>query len=52
MTAIACEQVCREISNYLDGDVGPDLRNDMDDHFKQCRLCSAILDGTGMSCNS
>ena len=43
---IDCEEVWRQISNYLDNEVGPDLRAIMAAHFRDCAHCSAILDGT------
>ncbi|HXZ32986.1 MAG TPA: zf-HC2 domain-containing protein [Terriglobales bacterium] len=43
---ISCEQVWREISNYLEGDVDPGLRAAMEEHFRGCKRCSAVLDGT------
>jgi anti-sigma factor (TIGR02949 family) len=42
---ISCEHVWREISNYLDGDVDPELRDRMEAHFKVCSHCTAVLDG-------
>lgn len=42
---IDCEEVWRQISNYLDGEVDPVLRATMASHFKDCAHCSAILDG-------
>ena len=44
--AVNCEQVWREISNYLEGDVNADLRAAMDDHFRTCRNCASVLAGT------
>jgi hypothetical protein len=43
---VTCEQVWREISNYHDGEVNPDLRAAMEEHFRGCQKCSAVLDGT------
>lgn len=43
---IDCEAVWRQISDYLDNQVDPDLRAMMAAHFKDCAHCSAILDGT------
>jgi hypothetical protein len=43
---VNCEQVWREISNYLDDEVAPDLRAAMDEHLRGCQKCSALLDGT------
>jgi Putative zinc-finger len=42
---IECEEVWRQISNYLDDEVDSGLRADMSSHFKDCAHCSAILDG-------
>jgi Putative zinc-finger len=41
-----CEQVWREISNYIDGDVDPGLRSSMDEHFRTCQKCASVLVGT------
>jgi hypothetical protein len=43
---ISCVEVWHELSNYVDGDVDPELRRRMEEHFKACEHCSAILDGT------
>jgi hypothetical protein len=43
---VPCEQVWREISNYLDGEVSPDLRAAIEEHLRGCQKCSAVLDGT------
>jgi len=43
---VKCEEVWREISNYLDGDVDVGLRAAMDEHFLGCKRCSAVLAGT------
>lgn len=43
---IDCEEVWRHISDYVDDDVGADLRAIMQAHFKDCAHCSAVLDGT------
>jgi len=42
---IKCEEVVREISNYLDGELDAALRRRMEAHCKLCRRCSAVLDG-------
>ena len=41
-----CRDVWKEISNYIDGEVYPELRKDLEAHFAQCRHCTAVLDGT------
>jgi len=43
---VNCEHVWQEISNYLEGDVDPAVRAAMEAHFKECRHCTAVLDGT------
>jgi putative zinc finger protein len=43
---ISCIEVWREISNYLEGAVAPELRARLEAHFKVCKHCTAILDGT------
>lgn len=43
---ISCKEVWRELSNYLDNAVDAELRLRMEEHFKDCEHCSAILDGT------
>jgi anti-sigma factor RsiW len=42
---ISCVEVWRELSNYLDADISPELRERMEAHFKGCAHCSAVLDG-------
>ena len=43
---ISCLEVWREISSFIDDGVDPELRARLEAHFKVCRHCSAILDGT------
>jgi len=43
---ISCVDVWKEISNYVDGDVDPVLRERIAVHLKSCAHCSAIVDGT------
>ena len=40
-----CQQVWREISNYVEGDVDAILRASLDDHFKTCGKCASLLAG-------
>jgi hypothetical protein len=42
----SCEQVWREISNYVDGEVDAELRASMDEHFRTCARCASVLAGT------
>jgi anti-sigma factor RsiW len=43
---ISCQHVWREISNYVDDDLDPELRSRMEAHFKICAHCKAVVDGT------
>jgi anti-sigma factor (TIGR02949 family) len=43
---ISCEEVWREISNYLEGEIGEELRARMEEHFRGCKHCTAVMDGT------
>jgi hypothetical protein len=42
---ISCHDLWREVSNYIDDDVDPELRARIERHLKNCRHCSAIVDG-------
>ncbi len=43
---VNCEEVWREISNYLDGEAEPGLRTAMEEHIRGCKRCTAVLQGT------
>jgi hypothetical protein len=43
---VNCEHVWSEISNYLDDEVDQATRAAMEEHFKSCKHCTAVLDGT------
>jgi hypothetical protein len=43
---VNCEHVWQEISNYLENDIDPSLRLALEEHVRQCKHCSAVLDGT------
>jgi hypothetical protein len=43
---IQCEQVWREISNYIEGEVDAGLRTAMNEHLRTCAKCASVLAGT------
>ncbi len=43
---LKCEDVWREISNYIDEQIEPPLRQDIARHLAGCKRCSAVYDGT------
>jgi anti-sigma factor RsiW len=44
MMSLSCEEVWREISDYIDDDVTPSTRRLLEAHFAQCRHCAALVD--------
>ena len=45
-SAVNCERVWKEISDYIDGEVDAGLRATMDEHFRTCKKCASVLAGT------
>ena len=43
---IDCNHVWEHISAYIDNDVDPSVRADIDRHLETCEICSAVLDST------
>jgi predicted anti-sigma-YlaC factor YlaD len=43
---ISCLEVLRELSRYIDRDVDPALRQDIEEHLSHCSRCTAVFDGT------
>lgn len=41
-----CKHVWEYISAYIDGEVGAELRAEIDKHLETCEICSAVLDST------
>src|SRR5664279_2878461 len=41
-----CKHVWDQISNYIEGDVAPELREAIEEHLAHCRHCAAVLDST------
>jgi anti-sigma factor (TIGR02949 family) len=42
---IDCYQVRKELSDYLDGDLTPELRAQIEHHLEACHHCTAVDDG-------
>jgi hypothetical protein len=42
---ITCIEVRRELSNYMDEEVTPELRSRIEEHVSTCSGCKAIYDG-------
>lgn len=43
---ITCEEVWRDISDYVDDELDPKRRTALEEHFAECRNCAAVLEGT------
>ncbi len=43
---ITCEEVWRDISDYVDDELDPKQRTALEEHFAECRHCAAVLEGT------
>jgi anti-sigma factor RsiW len=46
MVIINCRDVWQEISNYIDGDISSELREELELHLAHCRHCAALVDST------
>jgi Putative zinc-finger len=42
---ISCEQVWRNVSDYLDGEVDAALRAAIEEHVRGCKRCTSVLEG-------
>ena len=41
-----CEAVRSALGDYIDGDISPDLRSDLERHLAECRTCQVLYDTT------
>lgn len=43
---VSCHEVLMQLSNYLDDDVDPALRKEIEDHLRNCQRCAVLADTT------
>ena len=43
---VKCDRVLQELSNYIDDDVDPVLRQEIEEHLCGCHNCSVLVDST------
>ncbi|MGA9071175.1 MAG: zf-HC2 domain-containing protein [Terracidiphilus sp.] len=43
---IDCKHVWEHISSYIDGEIEPELRQEINRHLDHCSICSATIDST------
>jgi anti-sigma factor RsiW len=41
-----CRDVLAELSNYVDDDVAPEARREIERHLEHCRTCRVLIDST------
>lgn len=44
-----CKSVIRELSNYIDGDLDPVVKHELERHLEHCEDCTMIVDQTKKS---
>ena len=42
--ALACKETLAYLNDYIDGEIAPELKSEMDAHFQQCRLCRQVME--------
>ena len=47
VTEMSCEEIWREIPNYIEGKHGAAMRASIGEHLKGCKRCTAALGGVG-----
>lgn len=43
---VSCKKVIANLSNYLNGEVAPEMRQKIEKHLRGCHRCSAVYDST------
>jgi len=43
---VRCEDVWREMSSYIEGELDPDRHAALEEHIGECKRCTAVLAGT------
>jgi anti-sigma factor (TIGR02949 family) len=43
---IDCREVWKELANYMEGDLTPEMRDRIGRHLQGCKHCTAIYDGS------
>jgi putative zinc finger protein len=46
LVEITCQEVWREVTNYMEADVTAELRERISQHLSMCAHCRAIYDGS------
>jgi anti-sigma factor RsiW len=43
---ITCEEFFAEFADYLEGQVSPEVREELEQHLSQCRACHVLYDSS------
>ncbi len=43
---VSCKTIIANLSDYLDGEAGLEMRQKIEKHLRGCRRCSAVYDST------
>jgi anti-sigma factor RsiW len=43
---VSCKTVIANLTNYLDGDIAPEMRQKIEKHLRRCHRCTAVYDST------
>jgi anti-sigma factor RsiW len=43
---VSCKTVIANLTNYLDGDIAPEMRQKIEKHLRGCHRCTAVYDST------
>jgi anti-sigma factor RsiW len=43
---VKCDRVLQELSNYIDEDLDPALRREINEHLRSCHRCTVLVDST------
>jgi anti-sigma factor (TIGR02949 family) len=46
LSEIDCREVWRELVNYTEGDLTPEMRDRIEHHLQGCSRCRAVYDGS------
>ncbi|HZC25005.1 MAG TPA: zf-HC2 domain-containing protein [Candidatus Binatia bacterium] len=43
---VSCKTIIANLTNYLDGDASPEMRQKIEKHLRHCHRCTAVYDST------
>jgi len=46
MNLLNCKDCLQQISSYLDGEIEPELKRQLEEHLRKCRHCHVVFDST------